>query len=100
MQKVKTVLLIVGAVLLLVLGVVGRSLFDRRRVRGSGVQPDGTGTAIDNASGANDGIADAVDASIEISESIGESTTASQRLIQRSRDILAKAKNRSSGTDG
>ena len=99
MDKLKTYLLIAGGISLLVIGVILRSLFDGRRGTGAIGQPDAVGDHIDTAGATAHAAGEAVDSSAALNNDIREGNTFAQSLVQRSREILAKAKDRSGSAD-
>jgi len=100
MSKLKTIMLIAGGVSLLVIGVILRGLLDGRRGAGAGPQPDSVTSHADTAGATAHAAGEAVDSSAALNNDIREGNTFAQSLVQRSREILAKAKDRSSGPDG
>ena len=95
MDKVKTVLAIIGGVAVLILGylLASGSLFHRRGISGVGQHLDDAGQHSDNAGAA---IAEAGDINLQLQSG----NTASQRLLARGREIMAKAKARSDSNGG
>jgi len=107
MAKVKTVLLIISGVAILVLGLVLRSLLDRRGSGGIGSalddargHSDAAGSALDAAGHANRDVRDGLDDIRRTNSELQAGNTLSERLLKRSRDILAKAKARADTTGG
>lgn len=90
---VKKILYVTAGVALLILGALLGGLFDRRRVHGVGGEPVGPGPNLDGAGAANT-------AASGVADSIEQSNSASQKILQRSRDLLAKAKARSGDNGG
>ncbi len=100
MSNLKTWLMFAGGVSLFIFGVILRGLFDRRGSGRAGPKPDSVRDHANGASTANRITGTAVDDSAGLNQDIREGNTTAQRLVSRSREILAAAKDRSSGTVG